>query len=55
MKNVHDGISRPIGSKEIQKTKVETLLVDTLYKELRSYGQNKLGLHFEGIQEVYYD
>ena len=28
--NVKDGISRPIGSREIQKTKVETDLLDTL-------------------------
>ena len=28
--NVKDGISRPIGSQEIQKTKVETDLLDTL-------------------------
>ena len=32
MKNVQDGISRPLGSQEIQKTKVETVLWDTLYK-----------------------
>ena len=31
MKNVHDGISRPLGSQEIQKTKVLTVLPDTLY------------------------
>ena len=29
--NVKDGVSRPIGSQEIQKTKVETDLLDTLY------------------------
>ena len=31
LENVKDGISRPIGSREIQKTKVETDLLDTLY------------------------
>ena len=31
MKNVQDGISRPLGSREIQKTKVGTDLLDTLY------------------------
>ena len=31
-KNVQDGISRPIGSRVIQNTKGETVLVDTLYK-----------------------
>ena len=31
LKNVQDGISRPLGSLEIQKTKVETDLLDTLY------------------------
>ena len=33
LKNVQDGISRPLGSREIQKTKVETVLWDTLYFE----------------------
>ena len=32
LKNVQDEISRPLGSREIQKTKVETVLLDTLYK-----------------------
>ena len=31
LKNVQDGISRPLGSQEIQKTKVEHVLLDTLY------------------------
>ena len=31
LKNVQDGISRPLRSREIQKTKVGTVLVDTLY------------------------
>ena len=31
LKNVQDGISRPLGSQEIQKTKVERVLLDTLY------------------------
>ena len=31
LKNVQDEISRPLGSREIQKTKVETVLRDTLY------------------------
>ena len=31
LKNVQDEISRPLGIREIQKTKVETVLVDTLY------------------------
>ena len=31
LKNVLDGISRPLGSQQIQKTKVGTVLVDTLY------------------------
>ena len=30
-KNVQDGISRPLGSREIQKTKVSNVLRDTLY------------------------
>ena len=29
--NVQDGISRPLGNGAIQKTKVETDLLDTLY------------------------
>ena len=31
LKNVQDGISRPLGSREIRKTKVGTVLVNTLY------------------------
>ena len=31
LKNVQDGISRPQGNRAIQKTKVETDLLDTLY------------------------
>ena len=31
LKNVQDEISRPLGSREIQKTKVETVLRDILY------------------------
>ena len=31
MKNVQDEVSRPLGGREIQKTKVETVLLDTLY------------------------
>ena len=31
LKNVQDGISRPLGNRAIQKTKVETDLLDTLY------------------------
>ena len=31
LKNVQDEISRSLGSREIQKTKVETVLRDTLY------------------------
>ena len=31
LKNVQDGISMPIGSREIQITKVDTVLWDTLY------------------------
>ena len=31
LKNVQDGISRPQGSREIQKTKAERVLRDTLY------------------------
>ena len=34
LKNVEDEISRPLGSREIQKTKVETVLWDTLYLSL---------------------
>ena len=34
LKNVQDEISRPLGSREIQKTKVETVLRDTLYLKL---------------------
>ena len=30
MKNVYDGISRPPGSREIQKTEVRTVLVEIL-------------------------
>ena len=30
MRNVQDGMYRPIGSQEIQKTKVEHVLLDTL-------------------------
>ena len=33
LKNVQDGKSRPQGSREIQKTKVETVLRDTLYEQ----------------------
>ena len=32
LKNVQDGVSRPLGGQEIQKTKVGTVLPDTLYK-----------------------
>ena len=31
LKNVQDEISRPLESREIQKTKVERVLLDTLY------------------------
>ena len=34
LKNVQDGISKPLGSREILKTKVETVLWDTLYKSI---------------------
>ena len=37
LKNVQDGISRPQGSREIHKTKVETVLVDTLYYQYDQY------------------
>ena len=37
LKNVQDGISRPLGSREIQKTKVETVLRDTLYNAPHNY------------------
>ena len=30
LKNVQDGVSRPLGSREIQQTKAETVLVDNL-------------------------
>ena len=33
LKNVQDGISMPIGSREIQKTKVDTVLWDTQYHQ----------------------
>ena len=35
LNNVQDGISRPLGSREIQKTKVEIVLVDTLYLQCK--------------------
>ena len=38
LKNVQDEISRPLGSREIQKTKVETVLWDTLYFCEDSFG-----------------
>ena len=42
LKNVKDGISRPLGSREIQITKVCTVLPDTLYIEVNmNYIQNK--------------
>ena len=31
LKNVNDGVSRPLGGREIQKRKVGTVLPDTLY------------------------
>ena len=34
LKNVKDGISRPLGSRENQKTKVCTVLRDTLYNKV---------------------
>ena len=34
MKNVQFGISRPLGSREIQNTKLATVLRDTLYIKL---------------------
>ena len=34
MKNVQDGISRPLGSLEIQEIKVATVFRDTLYKTI---------------------
>ena len=33
LKNVQDGIPRLLGSREIQKTKVSTVLLDTLYNQ----------------------
>ena len=33
LKNVQDGIYRRLGSREIQETKVGTVLPDTLYNE----------------------
>ena len=36
LKNVQDGISRPLGSREIQETKVATVLRDTLYLVVES-------------------
>ena len=36
LKNVQYGISRPLGSREIQKTKVAAVLWDTLYKFKRN-------------------
>ena len=42
LKNVQDGISRPLGSREIQKTKVETVLWDTLYQNMREQAGAKL-------------
>ena len=46
LKNVQDGISRRLGSREIQETKVGTVLPDTLYKghlaNLKSLGQADL-------------
>ena len=41
LKNVQDEISRPLGSREIQKTKVETVLVDTLHILRRTSVQNE--------------
>ena len=35
IENVKDGIPRPLDSREIQKTKVYTVLLDTLYIRAR--------------------
>ena len=43
LKNVQDEISRPLGSREIQKTKVETVLWDTLYIAEQEKLKEKLG------------
>ena len=62
LKNVQDGISRPLRSREIQKTKVEKVLVDTLYittwmflkstqKELLGNVQNGISIPI-GSQEI---
>ena len=40
MKNVKDEISRPLGSREIQITKVCTVLPDTLYFLKNAFGQS---------------
>ena len=37
LKNVQDRISKPLGGREIQKTKVYTVLLDTLYFDASPY------------------
>ena len=57
LKNVQDEISRPLGSREIQKTKVETVLWDTLYylngSQLKGQhsSQGEEGKYFDKILE----
>ena len=34
LKNFQEGISKPIGSREIKTTKVECVLLDTLYDDI---------------------
>ena len=36
LKNVQDGICTPLGSREIQKTKLYAVLFDTLYQQLNN-------------------
>ena len=46
LKNVQDGISRPLGNQAFQKTKVETDLLDTLYNvSLSIHHFDKSGIH----------
>ena len=46
LEGVQIGTSRPLGSLEIQKTKVETVLVDTLYIKILIFGLKFCILYF---------
>ena len=47
LKNVQDGISRPLGSQEIQETKVATVSRDTLYIYISSCNLDEIQIQLD--------